>query len=180
MEEFERFLQKAQQLQEIDPQEQHVSESLLMAYVYEQLLDEQASRVAAHLVQCALCSERVTALRSERARLEQSLAPYLQMSATRKPSRMAFSLVGESLQRWWKLFAPWQPALVHAGIYAAAAVVLFWANAWLDRVLISPPAGTPPPEPWWVSCVRYAPWLLVPWAVGLIAHWISCWRKGRR
>ncbi len=179
MEEFERFLQKAQELQEIDPQEQHISESFLIAYVYEQLLNEQASRVAAHLVQCALCSERVAALRSERARLEQSLAPYLQMPTMRKPARIALSF-RESLQRWWKLFAPWQPALVHAGIYAAAAVVLFWANAWLDRALISPPAGTPPLEPWWVPLIRYAPWLLAPWAVGLMAHWISCWRKGRR
>jgi anti-sigma factor RsiW len=179
MEEFERFLQKAQRLQEMDPQEQHISESLLTAYVYDQLLDEQASRVAAHLVQCALCSERVTVLRSERARLEQSLASYLQIPSTRKPSRMAFSLVGESLQRWWKLFAPWQPALVHTGIYAAAAVLLFWANAWLDRVLISPPAGTPPLEPWWASFVRYAPWLLAPWAIGLMAHWVFCWRKSR-
>jgi anti-sigma factor RsiW len=84
MEELERFLQKAQQLQEVDPQEQHVSESLLMAYVYEQLLDEQASRVAAHLVQCALCSERVTALRAEGAHLEQGLGPYLQIPTTRK------------------------------------------------------------------------------------------------
>ncbi len=174
MEAFERFLQRARQLQETDPSEHHVSESLLTAYVYEQLLDEQASLVAAHLVQCVRCSERVTALRSEGARLERSLAPYLHMPVARK-----FNL-RERLQRWWESVVPWQPVLVHAGVYAAVAVVLFWANSWLDKVLITPPAGTPVLEPWWAPLVRYGPWLLAPWAVGLIAHVIYRWRNNRR
>lgn len=174
MEEFERFLQKAQQPQEPDPPERHVPESLLTAYVYEQLLDEQASLVAAHLVQCALCSEKVAALRSERARLEHSLDPYLHIPIVRKPN------LRESLQRWWGSLAPWQPVLVHAGAYAVVTVALLWANAWLDKVLIAPPAGTPLPEPWWAPLVRYAPWLLAPWAVGLIGHVIYRWRNSRR
>lgn len=174
MEEFERFLQKARQLQEADPLEHHVPESLLLAYVYEQLLDEQVSLVAAHLVQCAQCSERVAVLRSERARLEHSLAPYLPMPVAR-----GFNL-RESLQRWWESVAPWQPVLVHAGAYVTVAVVLFWANTWLDKVLTAPPAGTPLLEPWWAPLVRYGPWLLVPWAVGLIAHVIYRWRNSRK
>lgn len=174
MEEFERFLQKARQLQEIDPEEQHVPESLLTAYVYEQLLDEQAGFVAAHLVRCALCSEKATALRSERARLEQDITPYLQMPVAR-----TFNLI-EFLRRWWESLVPWQLVLVHTGAYAAATVALLWVNAWLNRLLTTPPAGTPPLEPWWAPLVQYAPWLLIPWAIGLIAHWISCWRRSRR
>lgn len=174
MEEFERFLQRAQQLQEPDLVEQHPPKALLTAYVYEQLLEEQASLVTAHLVRCELCSEKVTALRSERARLEQSLAPYLHVPVARK-----FNL-RESLQRWWKSVTPWQPVLVHAGAYAVVAVMLFWANAWLDKGLTAPPAGTPLPELWWASFVRHALWLLAPWAVGLIGHFISCWRNSDR
>lgn len=180
MDEFERFLQKAKQLPEPDIPSAHLSEALLMDYVYDQLLEERAGRVAAHLVRCESCQTRVTELRVERARLEQSLAEHLSSSVIPKP-----------MSRWkTALIALWQasrgffvgnhPGLVHAMAYAAALLIFFWANAWLENYLTPLPGGTARRPPWWAPVLGYAPWVLIPWGVGLGLYLLYRWRKGKK
>jgi hypothetical protein len=180
MDEFERFLQKARQLTEPDVPGAHLSEALFVDYAYEQLMDEQAGRVAAHLIRCDACQAIVIELRAERVRLEQSLV-----------ERLPSPVIPKLVSRWrstlisvWQMFREFfienRPVLVHATAYAAVLLIFFWANSWLEHYLTPLPGGTAKRPPWWAPVIWYAPWVLVSWGLGLGFYLLYRWNKKKR
>ena len=180
MDEFERFLQKARELPEPDVPGAHLSEALLVDYVYDQLLEERAGRIAAHLVRCESCQTRVTELRAERARLEQNLAEHLSSPVIPKSMPRWRTVLISFGQEFREFFIDSRPVWVHAMVYAAALLIFFGANTWLENYLIPPPGGTAKRPPWWAPAIWSAPWVLIPWGVGLGLYVLYRWRKKRR
>jgi len=74
---FEDFLDRAFASLRPDHYEEHPSQRTLIAYVYEQIDPLVAARISAHLATCKECSERVHALREERAKVDETFARYL-------------------------------------------------------------------------------------------------------
>jgi len=180
MKEFERFLETARQLQEPDSAGVHLSETVLTEYVYEQLLDEQAGRVAAHLVRCEMCQVKVTELRVERVQLEQGLAAHLPPPAIPKLVPRWRTMLISFWQKFQEFFVGSRPVFVHAMAYAGALLIFFWANAWLENYLTPSPGGTAKRPPWWAPIVWYARVLLIPWGVVLGLYVLYRWRQKRR
>lgn len=75
---FAAFLERAFAGLEQGVYEQHPSQQMLLAYVYEQADPLMAARISAHVATCRECAEQVRVLREEREGADRALAGYLE------------------------------------------------------------------------------------------------------
>lgn len=154
---------------------EHPPFPVLLGYLLGELERDEERRVAVHIATCGQCSANVTALQERVQALDEHLTALpdpLECYPLKEPKPNPLARVKRWVERRMGILvgkaATQRGLLIHAGAYAAAAILLIALNLVLDQLLLPPPSPLGSPlevNRWWVHLY----WLLLPW--GLLLGW---------
>ncbi|MBI1742424.1 2TM domain-containing protein [Candidatus Acetothermia bacterium] len=160
---------------------EHPSFSVLWQYVSRRLDSELSQKISLHIASCSKCVADLEEIKSEQASLLTEGSRLLPDPLESFPEKTTYAARGRAaLARWSELFFGRKVVLRHVLIYAMGSLVLFGANAVINKLTEPPPNPIISPEPytpnWW------ALWPVLVWGGLLALHivFIAIWYWRRR